>query len=521
MTVRRLDKLTPGNPPADLTVFRHQRARSAARHSIVHLGVGAFHRAHQALYTDTVLDLDDAAWSITGASLRSCLVKEQLAAQDYLYTVVERENEGERYRLVGAVEQVIVAPEDPRVLIEAMACATCKIITLTITEKGYCCNPASGRLDLQDADIQHDLLHPQTPRSAPGFIAAALFERYRRGRAGLAVMSCDNLPANGQLTRQVILDFAAAVYPELKPWIDTHVQFPATMVDRIVPATTDEDRQQLERALGYRDEAMVVCEPFSQWVIEDCFVQPRPAWEKAGAIFVEQVHEFETMKLRLLNGSHSTLAYLGFLAGYQTVHEVMGDRHFLALVTHLMDSELTPTLVAPAQIDLGNYKAQLRQRFSNSALQHQTHQIAMDGSKKLPQRLIQPLLQQLRVKGAIDALCLAVAGWIRYTMGIDESGQDYVVSDPLARRMHLLHQRSGTSSRDILDNFLTLGEVFPQQLCREELFVQKTSYYLNSLLQIGALRTVQAFAAQLGAESASPDKGKMQTFEARESTENL
>jgi fructuronate reductase len=493
MTAPRLNKNVLEKPPAALSLPRYQRDSDGHSSGIVHLGVGAFHRAHQALYTDSVLATGDQHWYITGASLRSSQAREQLAAQDYLYTVVERENQQQRYRLVAAIDSVIVASEKPQALIDAIAASQCKIVSLTITEKGYCHDPASGQLDLQHPDIQHDLKHPATPRSAPGFIVAALKQRHQAGLNGLSVLSCDNLPTNGQLTRQVVLDFAHQIEEKLAQWIEKEVSFPSAMVDRIVPATSEEDRQQVEQALGYRDEAMVVCEPFSQWVIEDNFIQGRPAWEKAGATFVDKVHNFETMKLRLLNGSHSTLAYLGFLAGYQTIDEVMADPHFTSLITYLMDCEITPTLEAPPQIDLGDYKAQLRQRFCNSSLKHQTRQIAMDGSQKLPQRLIRPLQQQLQQQGSIDGLCLAIAAWIRYTAGVDEAGTTYSVADPLAQKLQQLHQQSAPTAQSAMDNLLGIREVFPAELCDEKLFVETCTYYLDSLLKKGSINTVVAF----------------------------
>lgn len=493
MTAPRLNSSVLDKPPAALNLPEYQRNNDKDSAGIVHLGVGAFHRAHQALYTDSVLASGDNRWYITGASLRSSQAREQLAAQDYLYTVVERENQQQHYRLVAAIDSVIVASENPQALIDAMAASHCKIVSLTITEKGYCHDPASGQLDLQHPDIQHDLNHPTTPRSAPGFIVAALLQRHHAGLKGLSILSCDNLPANGQLTRQVVLGFAKQVNPKLAQWIENEVSFPSAMVDRIVPATSEEDRQQVEKALGYRDEAMVVCEPFSQWVIEDNFIQGRPAWEQAGATFVDKVHDFETMKLRLLNGSHSTLAYLGFLAGYKTIDEVMADRHFASLITYLMDCEITPTLEAPPQIDLDDYKAQLRQRFCNSSLKHQTRQIAMDGSQKLPQRLIRPLQKQLQQQGKIDGLCLAIAGWIRYTAGVDEAGTAYSVADPLANKLQQLHQQSSPKAQSIIDNMLGLREVFPADLCSEKVFVETCTYYLDSLLKKGSINTVIAF----------------------------
>ena len=490
--MNRLDKQILRHLPAALELKTNIGAEHA-ENRIVHLGVGAFHRAHQALYTDKVT----SNWRITGASLRSESVRQQLAPQDYLYTVVERENDSERYRLVQTIDEIIVAPQQQQCLIDAMASESCKIVSLTITEKGYCHYPSSGRLDTTQPDIQHDLGNLSAPRTAPGFIVAALQQRRDKGLGGLTILSCDNLPANGQLGQQVIFDFATELDSDLAKWICEEVSFPSSMVDRIVPATTDADRMALSGALGYRDEAMVVCEPFTQWVIEDNFVRGRPPWEKAGATFVTDVHSFETMKLRLLNGSHSSMAYLGFLAGYDYIYQVAADENFAAFVSYLMNEEITPTLVAPAEIDLSDYKAQLLQRFSNTALKHLTRQIAMDGSQKLPQRLLQTIEAQLQQGGAIEGLCLAVAGWICYTRGIDENGQYYEVDDPLADKLKQHHDRAGSDSAAIVREILFIEEVFPEALRSNKSFVEVTRKYVASLMNKGAVDTVAEFVAAL------------------------
>ena len=494
--MRRLNRDIFFDPPVNLSLPGYVQTRHPTT-GIVHLGIGAFHRAHQAVYTDTALALEGGNWYITGASLRSDRVQQQLKPQDCLYTVVEKENQLQSYRLIQSIEQIIVAKNKPRQLIDAMAADACKIISLTITEKGYCHNPATGKLNKQHPDIIHDLNAPAAPISAPGFIVAALQLRYKNRGHGLSILSCDNLPANGKLSRQVILGFAAELDPELATWIDKHVSLPSTMVDRIVPATMESDLENLEQALGYRDEAMVCCEPFSQWVIEDCFAQGRPAWEKAGALFVEDVHRFETMKLRLLNGSHSTMAYLGYMAGYEYIHEVIGDSVFCQFICHLMDEEITPTLSVPDEIDLQNYKSRLIQRFTNSALEHRTQQIAMDGSQKIPQRLLQPISSQIKNGGSIEALCLSVAGWICYTRGIDENSTAHEVSDPLSERLHTIHSESGADTGKLTRAILAVAEIFPKELGEDPFFSEKVNFYLDELFAHGSQRTVERFLARL------------------------
>jgi len=487
--MRRLNREVFSDPPAGLRLPGYERT-SHCHSGIVHLGVGAFHRAHLAVYTDTALATAGGNWYITGASLRSDNVQRQLGPQNYLFTVMEKENLEKRYRLIQSIEQIIVATQNPAQLIDAMAADTCKIISLTITEKGYCHNPATGKLNMQHPDIIHDLKVPLAPVSAPGFIVAALQRRFKNNSGGLSILSCDNLPANGKLSRQVILDFATELDRELANWINDRVSFPSTMVDRIVPATTESDRGDLEQALGYRDEAAVCCEPFSQWVIEDCFVRGRPAWEKAGALFVKDVHEFETMKLRLLNGSHSTMAYLGFLAGYQYIHQVIGDSVFRRFIHYLMDKEISPTLSLPDQIDLPVYKSGLIHRFENSALEHRTQQIAMDGSQKLPQRLLQPIISQMDNGGSINGLCLAVAGWIRYSQGVDENNTTYTVSDPMSEKLQTIHAEYGKNTGALVTTVLAIAEVFPKELGENPAFSEKVTFYLDQLIARGARKTI-------------------------------
>ncbi|MBT4521789.1 MAG: mannitol dehydrogenase family protein [Halieaceae bacterium] len=490
--MRRLTPQVVSRPPVDLKLSNYAPTASPYT-GIVHLGVGAFHRAHQAVYTDTILAIEDGNWQITGASLRSDQVQQQLSPQNCLFTVVEKDNQKQRYRLVQSIARIIVAPHEPLQLIEAMAADACKIIGLTITEKGYCHNPATGKLNRQHPDIVHDLEHPSTPLSAPGFITAALLQRYHNNAQGVSILSCDNIPANGKLTRQLILEFASELDAGLATWIDEHVSFPCTMVDRIVPATTEADRINLEKVLGYRDDAMVCSEPFSQWIIEDDFAQGRPAWEKAGAVFVDDVHNFETMKLRLLNGSHSAMAYLGYLAGHDYIHQVVGDSVFLQFIRFLMDEEITPTLSVPAQIDLETYKCELLQRFANSALKHRTQQIAMDGSQKIPQRLLQAISHQIKHGGSIAALSLAVAGWIRYSRGIDESGTPYEILDPLSEKLHALYAESGATTDTLVRAILAVPEIFPRQLGENQAFYEKVNFYLGELNEHGSKLSVERF----------------------------
>ena len=382
----RLSDGTLAGLPAD--VDRPRYARPEVTPGIVHLGIGAFHRAHQAVYVDDALAAGERDWGIVAASLRSPETRDALGPQDGLYTLAVRSAAGESLRVMGSVLDVRVAPEDPDGLIAAMTDPRVRIVTLTVTEKGYCHDPATGTLNEDHPGIRADLARPQRPGTAPGFLAEALRRRRAAGTAPFTVLTCDNLPANGTTVRRVVSRYAALLDRDLGAYVADRVAFPATMVDRIVPATTPTDTAAIAARLGVADAWPVIAEPFSQWVIEDRFPQGRPAFEAYGAELVADVAPYETMKLRLLNGSHSTLAYLGYLAGYETIADTMADTSFRRLVRGLMDEETGPTLDLPPGADVGRYKDALIARFANPALRHRTWQIAMDGSQKLPQRLL-------------------------------------------------------------------------------------------------------------------------------------
>jgi fructuronate reductase len=491
--MNRLNNSTRKQLPADVQLPIYDRQQ--LKPGIVHLGIGAFHRAHQAYYTEAVLNRFGGDWGIIGCSLRSPSVRDQLEPQDNWYTLVERSGEGENLQLIGAVTTTRVGPENPAALTEIMADPAIKIVSLTITEKGYCHDPASGDLNLAHPDILHDLENPTKPRSAIGYLVAALHLRYTRGLKSFTALSCDNLPNNGEVLEKVTLQFAAKVSAELAAWIKVNTTFPGTMIDRIVPATTDADRHEIEARLGLRDEAMVVAEPFSQWVIEDRFVDGRPAWEEVGAQLVEDVHVFEKIKLRLLNGSHSTLAYTGYLAGFDYISEVMAEPAFVNMIKLYMAREAGETVTVPTGFDIEHYKTQLRDRFFNTALKHRTWQIAMDGSQKLPQRLLETLREQLSGNGNIDIICLAVAAWIRYVSGVDEKGNAIEVSDPLAAELRKRCDENTGNPRAMVNAVVSLQQVFGSDLINETRFVDTTTLWLSRFYEQGVLSTIKQYFA--------------------------
>lgn len=424
LSARTLDQLPPD-------VARPSYDRSAMRQGVVHLGVGAFHRAHQAVVFDDALAGGDMRWGITGVSLRSAGVRDQLVPQDGLYTVVVRDGRAETARIIGAVRDALVAPENPQAVIAAIAAPETHIITLTITEKGYKLDRATGGLLRDDPDVAHDLSSLEAPRTAAGFIVAGLAKRRAEGLSPITVISCDNLPDNGHLLREAVLAMAHAHDADLASWIDQTIAFPATMIDRIVPATTREDIDALADRLGLEDQAMVKAEPFLQWVIEDRFSGERPDFEALGVQLASRIAPWEMAKLRLLNGAHSAIAYLGGLAGDQFVHEFVARDTGKRFVEALWD-EAEKTLVPPAGLDVAAYRLELMARFSNPALQHRTKQIAMDGSQKLPQRLL-ATVRDRRAKGEeVDALALGVAAWMRWQAGETDAGEAFLVDDPIA-----------------------------------------------------------------------------------------
>ncbi|OLF75234.1 mannitol dehydrogenase [Maricaulis sp. W15] len=462
---------------------------------IVHLGLGAFHRAHQAVCFDALMAAGETGWMIRGASLRSPRVAGQLNPQDGLYTCQIRDADGERRQIIGAIRDVLVAPDDPAALVAAMAHPDTALVTLTVTEKGYLLDPQSGALMLEAPEIRADLADAAHPRSVPGLLVAALAARRVAGLPPFTALSCDNIPDNGRRTRQAVLAFAHALDPDLAGWIETEAAFPSSMVDRIVPATTAADIDALEASLGYRDEAMVKTEGFTQWVVEDWFSDRRPPLESVGVEMTDDVAAWERIKLRLLNGSHSTLAYLGALAGHRFVHEAMAAPGFDALVNAIWD-EAQSTLDAPAGFNAAAYRAALVQRFANPALEHSLVQIAMDGSQKLPQRLLATLRDRLAVGLASPAICLAIAAWMRWQTGVDEQGRAYDVDDPLADRTHDALARAGADPAAQVQALLAIEPVFGRDLARRPDVVAALTDALAGLLDRGAARCVAAGLAR-------------------------
>ena len=446
---------TPSNPlklgqnnltalASSVSVFNY--ARQQCSKSIVHIGVGGFFRAHQAVYLDDLQQLAETdttdnptlstskEWGYCGIGLLESdqHIRNALWSQDCLYTVVERDAQGDTARIIGSLLEFIYAPTNPDAAIEKMADPSCRIVSLTITEGGYYINQGNGEFNPQHPDIHYELSQPAHPRCSFGYLAAALERRRTRGLLPFTIMSCDNLQNNGDITKKMLLAFVTLLNPALASWLAEHGAFPNSMVDRITPATNDEHRQMVRQQFGIDDAWPVVTEPFKQWVIEDHFPGGRPAWEKVGAQMTSDVLPYEKMKLRLLNASHQALCYIGMLKGYTYAHEAMADQDICTLVTTMMDDEVT-ALLSPVQgIDLTLYKKTLIERFSNPAIRDQLARIGTEGSARIPKFVLPSIQEQLERNGPITLLCFTVAAWFRYLTGSTDDGHPLPINDPFA-----------------------------------------------------------------------------------------
>ena len=459
---------------------------------IVHLGIGAFHRAHQAMYTDAAMAQAGGDWGICGVSVKSPTVRDQLVPQDGLYTVRSVSQAGDAWCVIGSVREVLFAPEQMPEAIARIARAETKIVSLTVTEKGYCANVSTREPLWDHPDIAKDLLHADQPVSVLGALAAGLHERFRKRGAPLTILCCDNLPENGVVLEALVHQFIARLHPHMMPWLRANVRFPSSMVDRIVPATRPADLADAATALCVEDFGVVRAEPFSQWVIEDCFAAARPAWDAVGVQFVGDVKPFEKMKLRLLNGSHSVMAYLGYLAGYDTIAQTINDPAFEQLVRALM-REAEVTLEPIDGVDFCAYSQQLISRFGNPANGHRCVQVAMDGSQKIPQRWIAVAAEGLANGKEINAITLATAGWIRYVYGTNEHDEKIAIQDPLSSEFSNIAEKHSYDALSFADAVLRIDSVFGT-LGRNPAFAAPVKRWVSQLFREGAQATVASFA---------------------------
>jgi fructuronate reductase len=439
--------------------------RRAVDIGIVHFGPGAFHRVHQAWFVDKLL-ANDPRWGICAVSLRSTDVRDALIPQDGLYTLATLD-ESTSYRVIGALKQTLVAPEDPERVLEQLSAPRTRVVTMTVTEKGYCLD-ADGNLDMSHGDIRRDLRSPHSPTSLIGYLVEALRRRRASGVGPLTIVSCDNLVDNGTRLGRAVQQLAAADDRNLARWIEEKVAFPRTMVDSITPATTDDLRERVGEVLGMTDRWPVQREGFVQWVIEDRSAGDGPDWESAGVIVTDDVGAYDRAKLRLLNGAHSSLAYLGLLAGHETVAGAMEDADLAAFIGTMMQRDIRPTLEAPRGLDLTLYIQAILKRFRNPAIRHALAQIAWDGSQKLPFRLLGIIHDNLQAGRPIDRLCVPIAAWMHFVRRKAADAEQVV--DPLAKRLFDIGKSCQNRASADLPMFLALEQVFPPSLVGNEIF---------------------------------------------------
>jgi fructuronate reductase/mannitol 2-dehydrogenase len=442
-----LSDRTLADLPPEVSVPTYDRA--ALRPGIVHIGVGGFHRAHQAVYLDELARRGETGWGVVGVGLHSREIGEVLADQDGLWTVVERGADGDRATVVGALTRYLYAPDDPEAVLAALTDEGTRVVSLTITGSGYRIDAHSGEFDADDPHVARDLEDAGHPETVFGYLVEALHRRRQAGRAPFTVLSCDNMQSNGTAARTAVVSFARLRDDDggdLADWIDRHVAFPSSMVDRITPTTTPEGRDAVAAATGVDDRWPVVTEPFRQWVVEDTFCNGRPPLEEVGVRFTDDVSPYETVKTRLLNAGHSAIAYLGYLAGYRTTDEVMADPVFRTFLTRLMAEEIAPHLPEVPGVDLAGYQATLLDRLANPRMADQLARLSRRGSTKIPNYLLPSVRAALEAGTPHRLLCVAVAGWLRFLRGHDYAGEEVPIQGPRPDLVPLAQEAGGDAT---------------------------------------------------------------------------
>ena len=464
--------------------------RSRLTVGIVHLGVGGFHRAHEAMYLDRLMSEGKALqWAICGVGVLpgDARMRDALVAQDGLYTLVEKAPDGTwTPRVIGSITEYLLAPDDPERVVERMADPAVRIVSLTVTEGGYNFDPVTGEFVTDAPDVVHDVEDTKAPRTTFGLVVEALARRRERGTPPFTVMSCDNIPGNGHVARRSFSAFAELRDPELAEWIRTAVRFPDSMVDRITPVTTDADRVEVEQRYGVTDRWPVVCEPFTQWLLEDAFGDGRPPWEDAGVQLVADVRPYELMKLRLLNASHQGLCYFGHLAGYRLVHEVAQDPLFADFLLAYMQDEGSPTLPPVPGIDLAAYRAELLARFSNDQVRDTVARLCAESSDRIPTWLLPVVRENLETGGGVRLSAAIVASWARYAEGVDEQGEPITVVDRLREPLQEAARRQSQDPLAFLRDRSLFGD-----LVDEPRFTEPYLWALDSLHRAGARATLE------------------------------
>jgi mannitol 2-dehydrogenase len=479
--------------PADVSVPAYDR--SAVTVGIVHIGVGGFHRAHQAMYLDRILNGSKGLdWGICGVGVLpgDARMRDALRSQDHLYTLVVKHPDGSLdATVIGSIVDFLLAPDDPEAVLERMAAPSTRIVSLTVTEGGYHVNTVTGELDATAAALAADLVPGAVPHSAFGLIIEALMRRRSRGIEPFTIQSCDNILGNGDVARRMLTAFARLRDPELAEWMSAHVAFPNSMVDRITPVTTEADRALIAEHFGIDDLWPVVCEPYTQWVLQDDFPTGRPEWESVGAQLVEDVEPYELMKLRLLNGSHQAVAYVGHLAGFRYVHDACQDPLIAGFLMDYMDREATPTLAPVPGVDLDSYKRTLIERFANPAIGDTIARLAEFSSDRIPNWMVPIIVEQLERGGEVSRMATVVASWARYAEGIDEHGNPIHVVDRLKDRVMAAASHNANDSKAFLRDADLFGS-----LVDDERFTAEYVAALASFHAVGARATLDKLAAR-------------------------
>jgi mannitol 2-dehydrogenase len=482
-----LTEETLGQLNVGVSIPRYDRRRVTT--GIVHIGVGGFHRSHQAMYIDTLLNNGAAMdWGICGVGVQpsNTRMRDALAAQDGLYTLVLRHGDGTwDARVIGSIVEYLFAPDDPEAAIEKMAEPTTRIVSLTVTEGGYSLDAVTGQFNSSDPSVLADLRPGSRPRTVFGLVTEALARRRDRGIPAFSVLSCDNIQGNGHVSQQAFTAFARLRDPALAEWVTGHVRFPNCMVDRITPQTTDTDRAELSKRFGIDDQWPVLCEPFTQWVLEENFADGRPPLEDVGVQIVPDVEPYELMKLRLLNASHQALCYPGHLTGYRFVHEVTTDPLFARFLLDYMTAEAIPTLRPVPGVDLHQYANQLIERFSNSEVGDTVARLCANASDLIPKFLLPVIRHRLATGAPFTRSAAVVASWARYAEGTDENGETHELDDALAPQLQAAAGRQRCHPAAFVeDNRAVFGE-----LADDPRFTEVYSSILSSLLERGVRKT--------------------------------
>ena len=456
----------------------------------MHFGPGAFFRSFVASLLNEVNQKDVEQWGIIAVSLHSEDTFKKFVGQDFVFNAVSMMNGKKQVQQVSSISEFFVAKKDGKSILKALSDEQIEIVSLTITEKGYHYNFDKRELDFSNQNIIDDLENPESPKTAVGFLVAGLRDRYLSGKAPFTVLSCDNLPNNGAVVKKTVIDFAQRIDFSFAKWISKEVCFPSSMVDRITPATKEQDIINFAKEYGVYDPALVVHEEFFPWVIEDNFFSARPKFELAGVQMVSNVELHEKMKLRCLNGTHSALAYLGYLAGCKTIAECVSDDSMVNYIQYLWEEEIIPTLETPEGENLNDYCSCLLERYQNPSIEHRTWQIAMDGSQKLPQRILETVSDLIKHQKNFQGLALAIAGWMKYVTGIDLNGETIDVRDPLTNDFAMIAKKSKTSE-DYVDSIMDQSKVFPANLRDSSAFRTEIQKSYKLLEQYGSLVSIK------------------------------